>query len=140
MNSPSVSDKTSPPSSSNPVENRVKLAGTPAFDPASVIYLEGSGNYTIIHFTDGRRELVAMTLVVVAKQLPALLRVHKSYAIAVTGIGHLRWVGKVNSKRALVITMRNQAQIAVSRRRGAQMAPVLSQRTGIIIGQPLAKM
>lgn len=112
---------------------RVKLAGIPAFDPSSVIYLEGSGNYTIIYFNDGRKAMVAMTLLLIARQLPALIRVHKSYAIAATGIGHMRWVGKVISKRVLVLTMRNNVRITVARRKGAEVAPVLAQRTGIVI-------
>ncbi len=116
------------------IGSRVKLAGIPAFDPASVIYLEGSGNYTIIHFDSGRKEMVAMTLQSVARQLPALIRVHKSYAIAATGIGNIRWVGEVISKRILVLTMRNKARITVARRKEAEVAPVLAQRTGIVIG------
>src|SRR5678816_381177 len=114
----------------NSIGSRVKLAGIPAFDPVSVIYLEGSGNYTIIHFDDGRKEMVAMTLQLIARQLPTLIRVHKSYAIAATGIGNIRWVGKVLSKRVLVLIMCNNVRITVARRKGAEVAPVLAQRTG----------
>ncbi len=130
----SASYQVSHTSSNSSIGSRVKLAGIPAFDPASVIYLEGSGNYTIIHFNDGHKEMVAMTLLLIAKQLPSLVRVHKSYAIAATGIGNIRWVGKVISKRVLVLTMRNNVRITVARRKGAEVAPVLAQRTGIIIG------
>jgi DNA-binding LytR/AlgR family response regulator len=116
------------------IGSRVKLAGIPAFDPASVIYLEGSGNYTIVHFDNGRKEMVAVTLQLVARQLPALIRVHKSYAIAATGIGNIRWIGEVISKQVLVLTMRNNVRITVARRKEAEIAPVLAQRTGIVIG------
>lgn len=122
---------TSPTSS---IGSRVKLAGIPAFDPVSVIYLEGSGNYTIIHFNDGRKEMAAITLLLIAKQLPALIRVHKSYAIAATGISAIRWVGKLANKRVLVLTMRNKVRIAVARRKATAIAPALAQRTGIVIG------
>ncbi len=130
----SASYRVSRTSPTNSIGSRVKLAGIPAFDPASIIYLEGSGNYTIIHFNDGRKEMAAMTLLLIAKQLPSLIRVHKSYAIAATGIGNIRWVGKVLSKRVLVITMRNNIRITVARRKGAEVAPILAQRTGILIG------
>jgi DNA-binding LytR/AlgR family response regulator len=116
----------------------IKLAGMPAFDPAGVLYLEGSGNYTIIHFNDGRKQIVTMTLMLVADQLPDLIRVHKSYAVSVPGIGNIRWVGKLANKRVLVLTMRNKVRIAVARRKANEIAPALAQRTGIVIGQQQA--
>lgn len=115
------------------IKGMVKVAGIPAFDPASVSYLEGSGNYTIIHFSDGHKDIAAITLMLVAKQLPALIRVHKSYAVAVTSISHIHWVGKLINKRVLVVTMRNKVRITVSRRKATELAPALAQRTGIVI-------
>lgn len=129
----SVSYRINHVSPTGSIESRVKLPGIPAFDPDSVVYLEGSGNYTIIHFDDGQKELVAMTLSLIARQLPTLVRVHKSYAIAATGVGNIRWVGKVINKRVLVLTMRNSVRITVARRKEAEVAPVLAQRTGILI-------
>lgn len=115
------------------ISGTVKVAGIPAFDPTSVLYLEGSGNYTIIHFKDGRNHMVAKTLMLVASQLPDLIRIHKSYAIAAAGIANIRWIGKTINKRVLAITMRNKVRIAASRRKGNEIAPALAQRTGIVI-------
>ena len=131
METRSVSYSRTPPHGT--INGTVKVAGIPALDPASVLYLEGSGNYTIIHFSDGRKHMVAKTLMLVANQLPALIRIHKSYAIATAGIANIRWVGKTINKRVLAVTMRNKVRITASRRKGNAIAPVLAQRTGIVI-------
>lgn len=111
----------------------VKLAGSQPFDPGRVSYLAGDGNYTLIHFTDGSTLLTAVTLRQVAGQLPELLRVHKSYAIAPGYVSALRWVKQADGKRVLVVRLRNQVRIAIPRRRSSVVAAELAQLTGMLV-------
>jgi DNA-binding LytR/AlgR family response regulator len=48
-----------------------------------ILYLEASGNYTLIHFTDGRQTLVCRSLCEIENKLPsnAFVRIHRSHTI-----------------------------------------------------------
>lgn len=49
------------PAPGSPTHPLLKLAGSPSFDPGTVSYLQGDGNYTVVHFIDGRTLLTAIT-------------------------------------------------------------------------------
>lgn len=122
------------PAPASPARPLLKLAGSPSFDPGTVSYLQGDGNYTVVHFIDGRTLLTAITLVEVARRIPDLLRVHKSFAIAPQGVSALRWVNQAAGRRVLVVTLRNQVRITIPRRRGREVAVELAHLTGLLIG------
>ncbi|MBL0336628.1 MAG: response regulator transcription factor [Chitinophagaceae bacterium] len=85
------------------------------FDPAEIILLEGSSNYTKFYFLNKKPLIVSKTLkeyedILLEHQF---LRVHKSYVI------NKAHVEKVD--REGMLEMKNQMQIPVSRRRKAEI-------------------
>jgi two-component system, LytTR family, response regulator len=75
-----------------------------------IAYLEASGNYTVIHFMDGRQVLVCRTLCDVEAQLPghAFIRIHRSHTI------HLRHLKKYLRGKGGHVLLQNGATLAVS--------------------------
>jgi DNA-binding LytR/AlgR family response regulator len=100
--------------------------GGERIDPTQVIYLEGSGNYTFIHFETRPKLVVAITLSKVTQQLPTLVRVHKSYSVNVGKIDRTRRARKGKGKKsALTLTLQGGTRVEVSRRRNHQISDVL---------------
>ena len=85
------------------------------FDPAEIILLEGSSNYTKFYFLNKKPLIVSKTLKEYEDILLEhhFLRVHKSYVI------NKAHVEKVD--REGMLEMKNQMQIPVSRRRKAEI-------------------
>lgn len=75
-----------------------------------IAYLEASGNYTVIHFMDGRQVLVCRTLCDVEAQLPthSFIRIHRSHTI------HLRHLKKYLRGKGGHVLLQNGATLAVS--------------------------
>lgn len=75
-----------------------------------IAYLEASGNYTMLHFTDGRQTLVCRSLCDMETQLPAsdFVRIHRSHTI------HLRHLKKYLRGKGGHVLLHNGATLAVS--------------------------
>lgn len=75
-----------------------------------IAYLEASGNYTMLHFVDGRQILVCRTLRDVELLLPerAFVRVHRSHAI------HLKHLKKYVRGKGGYVVLQNGVSLAVS--------------------------
>jgi two-component system LytT family response regulator len=75
-----------------------------------IAYLEASGNYTVLHFTDGRQVLVCKTLGDVEQMLPAdaFVRIHRSHTI------HLRHIKKYTRGKGGHVLLQNGVTLAVS--------------------------
>ncbi len=75
-----------------------------------VAYLEASGNYTVLHFLDGRQILVCKTLREVEQLLPedAFIRIHRSHAI------HLRHIKKYVRGKGGHVVLQNSVTLTVS--------------------------
>ena len=75
-----------------------------------IAYLEASGNYTVLHFLDGRQILVCKTLREVEQLLPdiAFVRIHRSHAI------HLRHIKKYVRGKGGHVVLQNGATLTVS--------------------------
>ena len=73
-------------------------------------YLEASGNYTVLHFLDGRQVLVCKTLREVELQLPrgAFVRIHRSHTI------HLRHIKKYVRGKGGHVVLLNGVTLTVS--------------------------
>ena len=73
-------------------------------------YLEACGNYTALHFTDGRQVLVCKTLGDVEQMLPAdaFVRIHRSHTI------HLRHIKKYTRGKGGHVLLQNGVTLAVS--------------------------
>lgn len=68
------------------MQNKLKttLAMRPLITPSEAYLLEGSVNYTILHYTDGTSEISSYTLKKFEKQLSsntAFVRIHKSFLV-----------------------------------------------------------
>lgn len=81
-------------------------------ESGNISYLEGNGNYTIVHFTNAPRLLVAKTLSLCMAELPHFARIHKRHAVNPIHILDTRTNG-IKTADVLVGT----AWLAVSRRR-----------------------
>jgi two-component system LytT family response regulator len=75
-----------------------------------VAYLEASGNYSILHFLDGRQILVCKTLREVELLLPesAFVRIHRSHTI------HLRHIKKYVRGKGGHVVLQNSVTLTVS--------------------------
>jgi len=73
-------------------------------------YLEASGNYTVLHFLDGRQILVCKTLREVEQLLPetAFVRIHRSHTI------HLRHIKKYVRGKGGHVVLQNSVTLTVS--------------------------
>ena len=75
-----------------------------------IAYLEASGNYTLLHFTDKRQILVCRTLREVEQMLPerAFARIHRSHAI------HLKHIKKYVRGKGGHVVLQNGVTLVVS--------------------------
>lgn len=75
-----------------------------------IAYLEASGNYTVLHFLDGRQILVCKTLREVEQLLPenAFVRIHRSHTI------HLRHIKKYVRGKGGHVVLLNSVTLTVS--------------------------
>jgi len=75
-----------------------------------IAYLEASGNYTVLHFLDGRQILVCKTLREVECMLPspAFIRIHRSHTI------HLRHIKKYVRGKGGHVVLQNSVTLTVS--------------------------
>jgi DNA-binding LytR/AlgR family response regulator len=76
----------------------------------NILYLEASGNYTLIHFTDGRQALVCRSLCEIENKLPsnAFVRIHRSHTI------HLNHLKKYVRGKGGHVVLNNGILLAVS--------------------------
>ena len=75
-----------------------------------IAYLEASGNYTVLHFTDARQVLVCKTLGDVEQSLSsdAFVRIHRSHTI------HLRHIKKYTRGKGGHVLLQNGVTLSVS--------------------------
>ena len=75
-----------------------------------ILFLEASGNYTMLHFADGRQILVCKTLREVETMLPTdhFVRIHRSHTI------QLRHLKKYIRGKGGYVVLHNGATLAVS--------------------------
>lgn len=75
-----------------------------------IAYLEASGNYTLLHFTDKRQILVCRTLREVEQMLPdkAFARIHRSHTI------HLKHIKKYVRGKGGHVVLQNGVTLVVS--------------------------
>ena len=75
-----------------------------------IAYLEASGNYSVLHFLDGRQILVCKTLGEVELLLPkqAFVRIHRSHTI------HLRHIKKYVRGKGGHVVLQNSVTLTVS--------------------------
>jgi DNA-binding LytR/AlgR family response regulator len=75
-----------------------------------IAYLEASGNYTVLHFVDGRQTLVCRTLREIELSLPssAFVRIHRSHTV------HLRHLKKYVRGKGGHVVLQNGVSLTVS--------------------------
>lgn len=75
-----------------------------------IAYLEASGNYTVLHFTDGRQILVCRTLREIELLLPdtAFARIHRSHTV------HLKHLKKYVRGKGGHVVLQNGVSLTVS--------------------------
>jgi two-component system LytT family response regulator len=91
--------------------NTIKL-GTKFIVPSEIKYIEGEGNYSILHFTNGEKILSCRTLKyfeTLLEKIP-IIRPSKSYLVNVT---HVKSV-ELKSKKSII--MNDEFAIGISRR------------------------
>lgn len=101
-----------------------------------IAYLEASGNYTVLHFTDARQILVCKTLREVEQMLPeeAFARIHRSHTI------HLRHIKKYVRGKGGYVILQNGVTLTVSSGQKDLFIEVLKQYFGGNgAGKPTAK-
>ena len=83
--------------------------------PSEVILLSAEINYTIIHFSNGRKKMVAIPLKELERRFsicPSFFRPHKSYLINMSYIRHCNMLVK-----APFLEMNNNVKVMISRRK-----------------------
>ncbi|WP_234735831.1 LytR/AlgR family response regulator transcription factor [Tellurirhabdus bombi] len=80
-----------------------------------IIWLEGEGNYTLLHFNDGTHLMISLTLKKMETRLPPeiFVRPHKKNII------NLLYLKEVYTDKIVLAKLTNGTEIEVSRRRGA---------------------
>jgi DNA-binding LytR/AlgR family response regulator len=103
-----------------PRERRVERTGNKIVLPTmeglcfekvkQIAYLEASGNYTVLHFTDARQVLVCRTLREVELLLPeqAFARIHRSHTV------HLKHLKKYVRGKGGHVVLQNGVSLTVS--------------------------
>jgi len=83
----------------------------------NILFLVAEGNYTILHFQDGRKIMVCKTLSTIEKMLNnrfQFVRIHRSHII------NLNWLQKfVRGKSSYVIMENGESMVVSSGRRNA---------------------
>lgn len=78
-----------------------------------ILWIEGDGNYSWIHFSARPKLLATQTLKWFADQLPLFIRVHKS---SLVNLSHVKAFHRINSCEAKII-LSNGTALLVARRR-----------------------
>ncbi|MGI9160470.1 MAG: LytR/AlgR family response regulator transcription factor [Saprospiraceae bacterium] len=88
-----------------------------------IAYLEANGNYTTLHFTDGRQTLVCKTLGDVERLLPRgdFARIHRSHTI------HLRHLVKYMRGKGGQVTLKTGVTLTVASNRREDFLSALQQ-------------
>lgn len=75
-----------------------------------IVYLEASGNYTTVHFTEGRPLLLSRTLGEMSRLLPEerFVRIHRSYVV------HLRHIVRYHRDKHGSVVLSNGKALNVS--------------------------
>lgn len=89
-----------------------------------ILYLLGDGNYTQIIYTDLTLDIFSLTIRVCVERQPALLRIHKQYAV------NPKHVIRFNrmSKQDATVTLSNGLALPVARRRIEQVRQQLTDQ------------
>lgn len=85
------------------------------FNVQQILLLQGDINYTNIHLTDGKVEVVAYTLKRLAfelKQYPEFVRIHKSHII---NLSFIHQVILIQNRQEVIL--QNGIKLSVARRR-----------------------
>ena len=92
--------------------NNIDIGGRTIVNPADVILLVGDVNYTIVHYANGTKSIVASTLKSLeAKFVPhQFYRIHKSYLVNLN-------YAKRFFEASNYLQMSNNQKVMVSRRR-----------------------
>lgn len=93
-----------------------------------IILIQGDGNYTLFHCSNGRRIMVSKTLRDYEKLMTensSFFRVHKSYLI------NLAYVQRYDVKGEDCVWMKNGQIISIARRRKHQFAAFMRQYLGL---------
>nr|WP_293834084.1 LytTR family DNA-binding domain-containing protein [uncultured Arsenicibacter sp.] len=87
-----------------------------------IIWIQGDGNYSRIHYTDGKTFLVSQTLKWFEDRLTPFIRIHKSMLI------NPEHLANFNEKyRPFTVQLSNGQELSVSRRR------IQNIRTGLLV-------
>ncbi|WP_128543135.1 LytR/AlgR family response regulator transcription factor [Larkinella soli] len=88
-----------------------------------IVRLEGEGNYTVLHFSDGTQLIVSLTLKKLEGRLPSeiFVRPHKKNII------NLLYLQEIHPDKNMMISLTNGVDLEVSRRKAGQFLKVVSQ-------------
>lgn len=104
--------------------NYIRIGGGRIAKPQEIILLTADVNYTNVHFLNGRKMMVAITLKEFEKRFlkyTAFFRTHKSYLI---NLAHILQCEAIDNE--VVVQMKNNYRVAVSRRKKAAFMKRLS--------------
>ncbi|MBB6005587.1 LytTR family DNA-binding domain-containing protein [Arcicella rosea] len=78
-----------------------------------ISHLEAIGNYTIFHFTDGKKLLVSRTMKIFLPKLDSeiFVRIHKSFTV------NLNHISKFDVREEMFVQLRDGSKISISRRK-----------------------
>lgn len=91
---------------------------------ADIIFCESNSNYTIVHLTNGRQEIITKTLKICEDLLPTstFFRIHKSSLI------NIYHISKVEKSGALKVVLENGQKLEVSRRKKEEFMKLIKEQ------------
>ena len=104
----------------------LSIGGRQMWPPQDIIYFEAKANYTIVHFANGKKQMVATTLKILEQRFTpySFYRIHKTYLVNMGCIKHL-------NHQEHTLQLIDNKQISVSRRRLGNFMQQLNQRNEI---------
>ena len=108
--------------------NYIRIGAGRMARPQEIILLTADVNYTNVHFSNGRKMMVAITLKEFEKRFlkyTVFFRTHKSYLI---NLAYILQCDAVDNE--VFVQMKNNYRVAVSRRKKAAFIERLSLITG----------
>ncbi|MFY7909616.1 MAG: LytTR family transcriptional regulator DNA-binding domain-containing protein [Emticicia sp.] len=104
--------------------NTVKIYHKKYIAANEVVLLKAEANYTVLHFENGNKIILAKTL----KRLHECFSEHGFFRISKTNMVNLKFIAKTNENYA-VVKMKNDLELHVSRRRRLDLKDFIFSNT-----------
>lgn len=89
-----------------------------------IIWIQGEGNYSRVHLTNGKQLMVAQTLSKFELLIPAFIRTHKS---SIVNPNHIQTLRAIPSQKTGLLVLTGGIELIVARRRFDTVSEMLNE-------------